>query len=249
MLVNPCRGRRGVGGQALLDFNGILPKITKHGHMTVLSIFGNPPATFQALKAHPKWVLAFNLVVIFTIISSVLQVQFVLLPNRFEIYQRSHFTPEQIEDAEARITGVAIYILNILAPFVYVVINLVVTGLYFYLFFPVLKHDISFRRTFAVVAHASLVRIPGFAVRLPLMIIQKTDAVHTGLLLFFPLLSEKTFAFRMLARFDFFSLWEVILVGMGLAAIADWKKRYTVPIAIGSWSAVNLLFALSPMVR
>jgi len=217
--------------------------------MTVLSIFYNPARTFVALKERPKWVLAFNLVVLFTIVSSILQVQFVFLPNRYQVYERNGFTPEQIEDAEARLHGIALYILNILAPFVYVVINLAVAGLYFYLFFPVLKHDISFRRTFAVVAHASLVRIPGFALHLPLMIIQKIDAVHTGLLLFFPFLSDKTFAFRLLSRFDFFNLWEVVLIGMGLATIANWKKRYTMLIAMGSWTAINLLYALSPLAR
>jgi hypothetical protein len=206
-------------------------------------------AAFRALNEKPKWVLAFNLLVLFTVIYSLIHVQFVFLPNRAQIYERSNFTPEQIEDAEDRLRGVSLYVLNILAPFVYVVINVAVVGLFFYLFLPVLRHDVSVRKTYAVVTHSALARIPGFSVRLLLMIIGKTPAVSTGVLALFPGLEEQGFWYRFGSRFDFFTLWEVLLLGSGLGVIAGWRRRYTVSITVGSWIALNAVYALVRLVQ
>ncbi len=215
--------------------------------MNIFRILYDPSRAFNALNERPKWVLAFNLVMIFTVLSSVILTHFVFIPNRHELYLSNNFTEDEIEKAEEQLQGPMIYLLNILAPFLYVVIGFVVTALFFYLFFPVIGYDVAFKKTFAVITNSALMRIPAFIIKTPLMIIKGTLAVNTGLLLFLPFVKEKTFLHTFLAKFDFFTVWEVILLGIGFSTISKLKKKFTLLIVFGAWIILNLISTFLPI--
>jgi hypothetical protein len=84
------------------------------------------------------------------------------------------------------------------------------------LFIPVFGGKGAFKLVFSVVCFSALVTIPGAILKLILMAITKSPFVTTSLALFAQALEKTTFGYRVLASFDFFIIWEMILVALGI---------------------------------
>ena len=86
----------------------------------------------------------------------------------------------------------------------------------------------SFRQVFAVVAHAGVV----FAVQAlfvtPLNYARESILPPTTLAAFAPMLDDDSFIFKLLNSIDFFHVWWVMVLSIGLAVV--WQRR-TAPIA------------------
>lgn len=212
--------------------------------MDILRIFVNPTQAFKSLNEKPRWLSPFIIVLLATIVNTLILTQGVLIPHRHEMYQKYGLSQEQIEKTEEQFDGFRIYILNTVAPFVYVVLGIISVTVFFYLFFPVIGHDISYVKTLTVVTNAALVRILAFIVKTPVMIAKGDYSVYTGLGLLAPLLGEKSFLFKLLSKFDFFTLWEVILLAVGLSTISRLDKKYACIITLSAWILVNFLLLI-----
>ena len=104
---------------------------------------------------------------------------------------------------------------------------------------------------FSGVAQASILdMVLGGILKGTLILMKKTMLVHTGLTMFFPGLDFRSLPFIVLSQFDFFSLWYLAALALGIAAFAKIspKKSISVIVAVFPFQEPGFyrLFVLSP---
>ncbi|MFH1569215.1 MAG: hypothetical protein ABIL09_14565 [Gemmatimonadota bacterium] len=106
----------------------------------------------------------------------------------------------------------------------------------------VFRGEVALRQALVVKAYGSVIGALAWVVRTPLMLLKGTLLVHVG-----PgaLVSESmslTFAGRVLVGIDLFDLWQVWVLGVGLAVMAEVPVRRAV-VAVGLLWGLWILFA------
>jgi hypothetical protein len=89
--------------------------------------------------------------------------------------------------------------------------------------------DSNYRRVLSVYSYSSLIAIPAMIVKFPLIMMKENLNVQTSLALLLSPNTEDSFLYRVFSSFDIFTIWQVILVSMGLGVIYKYatKKAFT----------------------
>jgi hypothetical protein len=95
----------------------------------------------------------------------------------------------------------------------------------------------KFKVTFSVLCYSALVTVPALIVKTPLMFARQTAQVQTSLALILPPDAEDTFLFRLLANFDIFMIWQLIILTIGLAVAHRISRGKSAGIVFGLWLA------------
>lgn len=110
-------------------------------------------------------------------------------------------------------------------------IILLLAAFFVYLFFKVAGAAGEFSHYFSAVVYASLLDMfLGGVIKAVLVLIKKTMFVPTGLTILFPALDFRSLSYLVLAQFDFFSLWYLVALALGIAYFTkiSLKKSFAV---------------------
>jgi hypothetical protein len=203
----------------------------------VMDTFFSPVALFQRFGARPPWVDVMILGVVLGVIA------FALIPkdvwvNTMEeaMRQRGQAAPQGMDPQQMagfqRISGI---VASAIFPWIFLPVQ---AGLMVLIFSVILGGGATFRQYVGVVAHASLVGAVGQLAALP-VILQKgvmagitLGAVANGL-------DHDGFLYQFLNAFNVFLVWQIVLLGLGAAAL---NRR------IGAGTAVGVLMGLYAVV-
>jgi hypothetical protein len=116
---------------------------------------------------------------------------------------------------------------------VFAALVLVVGAFFVYLFFKVGGVEGLYVNYFSGVAQASVLdMVLGGILKSTLVMLKKTMMVHTGLTMFFPGLDFRSLNFILLSQFDFFSLWYLTALALGIAAFAKIPLKKSLVITV-----------------
>jgi len=116
---------------------------------------------------------------------------------------------------------------------VFAALVLVVGAFFVYLFFKVGGVEGLYVNYFSGVAQASVLdMVLGGILKSTLVMLKKTMMVHTGLTMFFPGLDFRSLNFILLSQFDFFSLWYLTALALGIAAFAKISLKKSLVITV-----------------
>ena len=109
---------------------------------------------------------------------------------------------------------------------------LLVLGAFFiYLFFKVGGADGLYANFFSAVVQASLLdMVLGGTLKGLLVLLKKTMMIQTGLTLFFPGLDFRSLPYIILSQFDFFALWYLAALALGIAVYAKISPKKSMTI-------------------
>jgi len=121
---------------------------------------------------------------------------------------------------------------------------MILLGAFFvYLFFKVAGAEGNFSHYFSGVVYASVLDMfLGGIVKAALISIKKTMFVHTGLTMFFPALDFRSMSFLILSQFDFFSIWYLLALTLGIAFFAKISSRKSITVAVLYFLFKSLVF-------
>jgi hypothetical protein len=120
---------------------------------------------------------------------------------------------------------------------------LLLAAFFIYLFFKVAGAEGEFGHYFSAVAHASLLdMVLGGAVKAALVLMKKTMFVHTGLTILFPSLDFRSLSYLVLAQFDFFSLWYLLALALGIAHFTRISAKKSIVIVVFYFLFKSLVF-------
>jgi len=122
-------------------------------------------------------------------------------------------------------------------------LTLVLGAFFVYLFFKVGGAEGNYVHYFSGAALASILdMILGGVLKGSLILIKKTMLVHTGLTMFFPGMDFRSLPFIALSQFDFFSIWYLVALALGIAAFARLSPKKSFIIAAFYFIFKSLIF-------
>ena len=219
----------------------------------IISIFWSPTEPFKSLKENVNWVdivipLLLVVIVGWITVPYVAPISTKVAQQRIENNENlSEQQKEQsLESIEKSTGGPLKYIMVIIGTALNAAILALVMWLAGNMF---LKGEVEYTRIFAMTAYISLIGIIASAVRTPLMVSQGTTEVYTGAAILFE--KSKTFFFRLMKQIDVFSIWKVILFGLGLGTLYKSEKNKALYLTFGLWAiwiiVMSVLGGLNPM--
>ena len=107
----------------------------------------------------------------------------------------------------------------------------------------VLGGQASFKDTLGVVAYTQLVNVVELIVKIPLIVQTQTMQVQTGLALLLPGSLDGTLLYRFFHRLDFFSIWRIFLLALGMALLYRVDEKRSRLMLYGAWVLAMFLLA------
>lgn len=195
-----------------------------------IGVLTSPRETYAAIAARPK--------VLGALVLTILLAAGMLFAFLSTTVGQNAFVDAQIEAAprmnEQQIAGMerfapyARYVVAGSILFLIPVMNLIMAGLSLAVFNAILGGNGTFKQNSAVVAHAGLVPAFSTLIVVPLNYVMKSMTSATSLGVFLPMLDPQSFLGMVAGSIDFFRIWWVINLAIGLGVL---YKRKTGPIA------------------
>jgi hypothetical protein len=202
------------------------------GASKVINIFFEPKKVFESLKIKPTWLIPF-------LIAALIGIGFFYYTYPLMMQQQVEKIREneKIPDEQKQMIIEKMTVQNHpplwqlpFAPVGVLFVFAILSAVLFFVFNVLLGGDSTFRRIFSVYAYSSLIAIPSMIVKFPLIMMKKDIGVQTSLALLLSAESKDTFLYRILSGFDIFTLWQVILISIGMGVLYRYttKKAFTV---------------------
>jgi len=217
--------------------------------MNFLNIYASPNQFFTKLAEKPIWLIPLIIVTIISVLLSVVAIAKTDWEEQKakvrEMMEKQNVPEERIERVLNALNPKTGFLRGIIAVMIIAPLGILVFASILNLLMPLLGTASSFKKTFAVAANSALIRIPAGIVKACLMLIKNTAFVSTSLILFFPKMSDKGFLYGLFSRIDFFTIWELILVGLGLKVLFNISDKKTYYVVFGIWLLYIIISSLS----
>lgn len=209
-----------------------------------ISVIGSPAQTIGKMMEKKRWQAVLAVILLLTAIATFItypitkveQAKFIRdseMADKLSEEQLANldkFTPSQ------RLTG-AMFSLVIAG------LMIVVAAFFIYLFFKVAGCEGNYVHYFSGVVHASILDMfLGGILKSSLILMKKTMLVHTGLTMFFPGMDFRSLSFIVLSQFDFFSIWYLAALALGIAFFAKISPQKSISIAVLYFLFKSLVF-------
>ena len=213
----------------------------------IFGLFLTPRATFSALAQSIGMLdllVPFLILLALSVGSQRLVGPLALEEQRERILQSERFTDEQkdtiLERMEGAINKPSRYLLGGVTLIVWYAI---LGGVIMFFGAFILSGQASYKDTLAVVLYANLVGVVEWVVKTPLILQTGTTKVETGLALLLPGSLDGTLIYRFFHRLDFFAMWKVFLVALGVALIYKVEEKRARTVLFGAWALAMFLLA------
>ena len=200
-----------------------------------------PTTLFEDLRERPRWWLPFVIFLVGAALVAILPR--LLLPTDVLLDAIRQNLPGPVEmpgeEMIQRMQSPVMLVFSGLGGALFAGVSMVLTALFFWALFSITGEKCSFSKSFAVVSYSGLIKVLGMALVVVLMVILQKREVYTSLALL-PFLEQGTFLYRLAAQIDFFTVWRVIIMGLGFSVVADVPKVKSYLSVIIPWILLSL---------
>jgi len=212
----------------------------------IWGVFVAPRATFSALaQSIGMWDLLapFLILLVLSMGSQVPIGPMAIEEQQQRILQREDIPDEQKDVILERMEGAVRPSRYLLGGVTIIVWYAILGGVVMFFGAFILGGQATYKDSLAVVLYASLVSIVESVLKIPLMLQTGTTKVETGLALLLPGSLDGTLIYRFFHRLDFFAMWKVFLVALGVALIYKVEERKARIVLFGAWILAMFLLA------
>lgn len=200
----------------------------------IYNVIFEPRKVFESLKRKPKWLVAFVVISLLGVSTGYFVHPIAMSDQMKKIEAGDKYTDAQKEAMKQgieRVSSGPARLTVLLAPIGIILLFLFVAGVLFLVFNVIMGGDSEFKRVLSVVSHSYVIGIPASIVQLPLIFIKGTTEVHTSLALFLSVDLKDSFIYKFLDGFDVFTLWQVLVLSLGLSIMYNFSfKKSFIPV-------------------
>ena len=209
-------------------------------------VITSPKATFHNVVAHPK---ALGIILIICLLSAVTLGWFFSTQIGRDAWLNS-----MIERGGAQLNDQQIAAFEKMAPFVgyfaiaqaligVPIIMVLIAGLLYAIFNAAMGGTATFKQVFAVVAHAWVIPAVSQLFTLPLAYAKGELKSSTSLGVLLPMIDDSTFLGKFLSAIDFFMIWALIVLAIGLAVLYRRKTQSIATILFVIYGVIAIAIA------
>jgi hypothetical protein len=204
----------------------------------LFDVFSAPTRLFTNLKEKPKWAMPFIIVLIVIALAAsatVVLTKDALITRQEEVLKERGLDDEQIEQTKKFMQGPLPVVFGGIGGAIFVGVLLLLFTVILNLFVPVFGGTSGFKSVLTVVSFSAMIKVPSAILKIILMAITKSPFVTTSLALIASNLEKTSFVYQLLAGFDFFIIWEMILVAIGINIINGVRKQNAYVLVFLIW--------------
>lgn len=212
----------------------------------LIGVITSPKATFESVIAHPK---ALGILVIICLISAVTLGWFFSTQIGRDAWLNS-----MIERGGPQMTDQQISAMEKMLPFVgYFAIGqaligvpifmVLIAGLLYAIFNAAMGGTATFKQVFAVVVHSWVIPAVSQLFTLPLAYAKGELKSSTSLGVLLPMIDDSTFLGKFIGAIDFFMIWALIVLAIGLAVLYRRKTQSIATILFVIYGVIALAIA------
>jgi hypothetical protein len=204
----------------------------------LFDVFSAPTRLFTNLKEKPKWTMPFIIVLIVIALaasSTVVLTKDAMITRQEEVLKERGLDDKQIEQTKKFMQGPLPVIFGGISGAIFVGVLLLLFTVILNLFVPVFGGTSGFKSVLTVVSFSAMIKVPSAILKMILMAITKSPFVTTSLALIASNLEKTSFVYQLLAGFDFFIIWEMILVAIGINIINGVRKQNAYVLVFLIW--------------
>ncbi len=233
------------------DLDAILEKISEKTEeapvepmsalQRVAGVFYQPQKVFNFLRHKPDILVPFLLAVIISILSSIV-VYDIAINDRIQAIEQDDRIPDErkdniIDSMESSREGTKRVIYTFVVPPLGSMVFLAFMGVVFlFVGNVILGGKAKYKQVLSAYSYAYLISlIAGSLVKIPMIKSAGTLKIHTSLAAFLSQDSAKTVFYRLMDSFDIFTLWFLVVLGIGLAAIYKFPRNKGIAAVFGTW--------------
>jgi len=151
--------------------------------------------------------------------------RYVSIDEITERMEKGGASEEQMEKAKRFFSSPLYFVITFALLIVSTLIFLLLVSVIINFALPLFGADGTFLMTFALIVNTGLISGLGNIIRTFLILIKKRPFVLTSPALILPPAWQETFLFRFLSQFDFFTIWRLFLIGLGLTVVYDLRGK------------------------
>ncbi len=214
-----------------------------------IRVLFSPSQVYGELEKRPEWLAPLLICVLIAVLSSAILIPSVIGPQQVEQLEQRGLTEEQMEAARPWVEGNRILVMGIVMAAIGTPIVLLIAGLVLHLVCAViLGGQANFVRTFSVITFAWMVSLPESIIKVPISLATKTAEVQTSLALLMTRDASAGFWHRFLYSFlnhvDIFTVWRILLVGLGVSVMFRFSRQKSYYAVVGLWLVVAVLLSV-----
>jgi hypothetical protein len=205
----------------------------------ITGVFISPKETFEAIDQKPTWLVPFIIIVVMTLGMAVLT-RDIGMQDMMAKYQAMELPQEQIDKIAAQSQGIGKYIQMVLIPVATLAIWAIFAGILLFCGNTLLGGSAKFKKLFSMISWSSFVGALAIIVNTAIILSKgTTQGVTTSLAVLMPVpgLSDKpSLLYRLLSKFDVFTIWSLILWTIGLSVIYKFTMKKSAGLVIALWA-------------
>lgn len=211
---------------------------------SLMQVFFSPKELFNRLDEKPDWVLPFVTVIAVTVVLTLILLPTVIKPFTMEKLETSfEGSEEQLERVRSVVGGPVLYVSSLASALLGTPAKLlIISGIYMLILLPQ-PGEGKFRRLLSITSYSALISVLGGIVGAAIMVARRSLEVSLSFNLFFPFVAKNTFFFRLLTQMNFFTIWSLLVFGLGLSIVGKMNIKKSYAIVFGLWIVAILLAA------
>ncbi len=207
----------------------------------IFNVFVAPQKTFESVDRKPDWLVPMAIVVIIAIFYSIMIMPIAMNEGmdkqRVKMEERG-MSPDEIDRAMEmgkKFGNVFGIVGGSVGPILYL---LLIAGLFLFIGNTILAGQTTYTRMLSVVSYTSLIGSVGSLILLPLILSKKTMEVSFSLASFLSVESSESFLYQLLKKIDFFTIWQIIVAGIGFAIIYKFTTKKGIAAIAGLYIVI-----------
>ena len=200
-------------------------------------MYFSPEKSFRGIDEKPDWIWPVLLVALLSAAVLILIAPIMRQVQIEHLMAAKNLSRAEAEQMMAKAAKFQQFVMPI-STFIVVFVTQIVVAFFFYLTGTVfLGGLVPYVKVLSMWAYTSLaVGVVAMIVRVPVILSKKTIAVQTSLAAFLPPDSKGTILYKLLASFDVFVLWQLVLMTVGFTVIYKFDRKKSATVVFGLWA-------------
>ncbi|MFZ0392168.1 MAG: Yip1 family protein, partial [Calditrichia bacterium] len=214
----------------------------------IIGIFTNPRPVFEYLRSHPDYITPLLIVIAASIIANVL-IYDLALDQRVERIEQNDRLPDEQRDAmieninSSRYGMKRIIFSYVFPPLGVIIVFAIVSAIFLLIGNTILGGKARFVQVFSAYSYSALIMaIAANIVLIPLMLARQSIDVNASPTIFMPASMENSALYRFLGSFDIFTIWFLVVFGIGFAVIYRFSQLKGLATVFTTWLIYIIIF-------
>lgn len=202
-----------------------------------LGVYFSPSETYTSLNEKPDWLIPLLLLALFTVIMVFLMAPY-LKEAQIEAMMDRGLSQNEAYDRIEKIPSIFQYLSPIFGGISAFIVSFIIAGAFYIVFNFILGGESSYKKVLSIYSYTALaVTFIGMLIKTPLILAKHSVKVQTSLAAFLSPDMEKQFFYKLLAKFDIFIIWELILLMIGFGVIYRFSRGKSATGVFSLWGA------------